>query len=282
MIEGDPEHSRTIDTALAQARSQGLPRPEALALMTAACGLRREQLLTQGEAPLAPAAWSRFQTDCARRLAGEPLAYVLGEREFFGVRLRVGPEVLIPRPDTELLVEFALAHCADRARVIDMGTGSGAIAVALAHARADLDVWACDISTAALAVAAANGERWAPGRIRFVASAWFDGLASQRWDVIVSNPPYIAAGDPHLQQGDLRFEPAQALTDGADGLSHLRHLIAHAPLHLTAGGWLALEHGYDQAAAVRALLTAQGFDDVHSQRDLAGIERISVGRWRAD
>lgn len=279
MTQGEPEHTRTIDAALADARAAGLPRHEAMALLTASSGMRREQLLTRGDTPLSFELDTRFAQDCARRLAGEPLAYLLGEREFFGLALHVGPAVLIPRPETELLVEFALEHAAPGTRILDLGTGSGAIAVAIAHHCAGCEVAAVDVSPAALAIAATNNERWANARVRFYLSDWFASLPQERWQIIVSNPPYIAAGDPHLTSGDLRHEPLSALTDGGDGLLHVRHIIATAPAFLSEGGWLALEHGYDQAHAVRALLDARGFEHVTSRRDLAGIERISIGQW---
>jgi release factor glutamine methyltransferase len=186
--------------------------------------------------------------------------------------------VLIPRPDTELLVELALDRLPRDGALLDMGTGSGAIAVACAHNRPDARVTALDVSDAALAVAQANASAHG-GRVRFLRSDWFGALAHDEcFDVIASNPPYIAAGDAHLAQGDLRFEPSGALTDGADGLSALRTIIAGASGHLAPGGWLLLEHGWDQAHAVRALLSAQGFTDVQSWRDLPGIERASGGR----
>jgi release factor glutamine methyltransferase len=216
----------------------------------------------------------------ARRLDGEPIAYIVGKREFFGLHFNVGPAVLIPRPDTELIVERALERLPQgHARLLDMGTGSGAIAVAVAHTRPDADVSALDVSPDALAVAQANAA--ANGaRVRFLHSSWFDALAAgETFDVIASNPPYIAAGDAHLAQGDLRFEPVGALTDHADGLSALRIIIEGSPRHLMAGGWLLLEHGYDQAAAVRTLLADGGFSDVRSWQDLAGIERVSGGRF---
>jgi release factor glutamine methyltransferase len=177
------------------------------------------------------------------------------------------------------LVEFVLQHAAPGARVLDAGTGSGAIAVSIAAERPDLQVVAVDLNDDALAVAERNNIRLAQGRVHLLRSDWFSALSEQApFDVIVSNPPYIAAGDPHLQQGDLRYEPAQALTDGVDGLQCLRHLIQHAGRHLRPQGWLALEHGYDQAVAVRALMQDRGWRDVQSQRDLAQIERISYGR----
>ena len=249
-------------------------------LLCEATGLTRVQLITQGDRALTPDEASRLDDLVARRLRGEPIAYIVGRREFFGLDFQVGPAVLIPRPDTELIVDLSLERLPENApRLLDMGTGSGAIAVAVAHTRPDADVTALDVSPDALAVAQANAV--ANGaRVRFLESSWFDALAAgETFDVIASNPPYIAAGDEHLVQGDLRFEPAGALTDHADGLSALRIIIAGSPRHLAPGGWLLLEHGYDQAAAVRALLVDAGFTDVQSWRDLAGIERVSGGRF---
>ena len=249
-------------------------------LLCEATGLTRVQLITQGDRALTPDEASRLDDLVARRLRGEPIAYIVGRREFFGLDFQVGPAVLIPRPDTELIVELSLERLPDNApRLLDMGTGSGAIAVAVAHTRPDADVTALDVSPDALAVAQANAA--ANGaRVRFLESSWFDALAAgDTFDVIASNPPYIAAGDEHLAQGDLRFEPVGALTDHADGLSALRIIIQGSPRHLAPGGWLLLEHGYDQAAAVRALLADAGFTDVQSWRDLAGIERVSGGRF---
>jgi release factor glutamine methyltransferase len=249
-------------------------------LLCEATGLTRVQLITQGDRPLTADEAARLDDLVARRLRGEPIAYIVGRREFFGLDFQVGPAVLIPRPDTELIVELSLERLPQNApRLLDMGTGSGAIAVAVAHTRPDADVTALDVSPDALAVAQANAT--ANGaRVRFLESSWFDALAAAEvFDVIASNPPYIAAGDEHLAQGDLRFEPVGALTDHADGLSALRIIIAGGPRHLAPGGWLLLEHGYDQAAAVRALLVDAGFTDVQSWQDLAGIERVSGGRF---
>ena len=248
-------------------------------LLCHATGLTRVQLITQGDRPLSSDEAARLDDLVARRLRGEPIAYIVGRREFFGLDFQVGPAVLIPRPDTELIVELALERLPQHAaRLLDMGTGSGAIAVAVAHTRPDADVTALDVSPDALAVAQANAA--ANGaRVRFLHSSWFDALdAGEFFDVIASNPPYIAAGDDHLAQGDLRFEPVGALTDHADGLSALRTIVNGGPRHLVPGGWLLLEHGYDQAAAVRMLLADAGFTEVQSWQDLAGIERVSGGR----
>ncbi|TDG19584.1 peptide chain release factor N(5)-glutamine methyltransferase [Paraburkholderia silviterrae] len=249
-------------------------------------GWRRTELITRGERPLEAAQIDTYRALEVRRAQGEPIAQLVGTREFYGLDFDVTPDVLIPRPETELLVETALAAMEGRAqpRVLDLGTGSGAIAVAIASARPDARVWAVDRSQAALDVAARNAARLLDARrpggaLTLVAASWYDALdPALHFDVIVSNPPYIASGDPHLAQGDLRFEPRGALTDEADGLTALRAIVAGAPARLVPGGVLWMEHGYDQAAAVRALLEAQGFADVGSREDLAGIERISGAR----
>jgi release factor glutamine methyltransferase len=191
----------------------------------------------------------------------------------------VDPDVLIPRPDTELLVELALERIATDGRVLDMGTGSGAIAVAIAHALPGASVTALDYSAAALKIAARNAVRHG-AQVNFMRSDWYDALGDQRFDLIVANPPYIVGGDPHLSQGDLRFEPIDALTDHADGLRALGAIVSGAAPHLTQDGWLLLEHGYDQAETVRALFDAEKFCGVQSWRDLAGIERVSGGYLR--
>lgn len=264
-------------------------------LMMQALGLSRIQLITQSELQLDTQQATTLRDLIARRFNGEPIAYLTGEREFYGLSLLVTPDVLIPRPDTELLVELALQHTPKNdqvpSRVLDMGTGSGAIAVALAHTRADWHVTATDISAAALAVAAANGARHAPSlmaqaaeqtslqsRISFLQSDWYSACTGQSFHTIVSNPPYIEKNDPHLTQGDLRFEPLVALTDHSDGLSNYRHIIAGAAKHLEAQGWLLLEHGYNQSEQVQDLLRQHGFTAVQSWQDLSGIWRVSGGQ----
>ena len=248
-------------------------------LLCHALGITRVGLITQSERQLTEEEAARLSALVGRRIGGEPIAYIVGQREFFGLPFRVTPAVLIPRPDTELIVELALERLPAQARMLDMGTGSGAIAVAVAHTRPDAQVTALDVSEEALAVARANAE--ANGaRVRFLRSDWFAALEGDTFELVVSNPPYIASGDEHLAQGDLRFEPADALTDHADGLSDLRTIIAGAAAHLAPGGWLLLEHGYDQAEAVRALLADAGYLEAQSWRDLAGIERVSGGRRR--
>jgi release factor glutamine methyltransferase len=247
-------------------------------LLCHALGVNRIALITQSERVLNDEELQRYSALVQRRLDGEPIAYIVGQREFFGLPFEVSSAVLIPRPDTELLVELTLERTPVRGRVLDMGTGSGAIAVSVAHSRADADVTALDVSAEALAVAQRNAEQ-NKARVNFLRSDWYAALAGvPRFDVIASNPPYIASGDHHLSEGDLRYEPVGALTDHADGLSALRIIIAGAPAHLKPQGWLLMEHGYDQAEQVRALLGAAGYVQVQSWRDLAGIERVSGGK----
>ncbi|TFW07745.1 peptide chain release factor N(5)-glutamine methyltransferase [Oxalobacteraceae bacterium OM1] len=258
-------------------RQAPLPSLETRILLSYALGLSRVQLITQDQRALTADEAQTVSSLFSRRLAGEPIAYLVGEREFFGLAFEVTPAVLIPRPETELLVELGVERLPHKGSALDMGTGSGAIAVALAHARRDAAVTALDVSDVALAVARRNAARHGVP-VRFLQSDWYAALGDERFDVILSNPPYIRAGDRHLSEGDLRFEPAGALTDHADGLAALRVIIAGAPAHLLPRGWLLMEHGYDQAADVRALLSAQGFTEVQSWTDLAGIERATGGR----
>ena len=262
---------------LAQARlALPLDALENRILLCHALRLPRVALITQSERVLTADEAALLNALVRRRLDGEPIAYITGEREFFGLPFRVTPAVLIPRPDTELIVELALERLVPRGRLLDMGTGSGAIAVAVAHTRPDADVTALDVSEAALEVARGNAAANA-ARVRCVRSDWYSEVDTEQFDLIASNPPYIVAGDRHLSEGDLRFEPIDALTDHADGLSDLRTIVDGAIARLVPGGWLLLEHGYDQAGAVRALLAARGFAEVQSWRDLANIERVSGG-----
>jgi len=208
------------------------------------------------------------------------VAYILGQQGFWSLDLEVSPDTLIPRPDTEVLVETALAlPLAEDARVLDLGTGTGAIALALAHERPRWQVTGVDRIPAAVALAQRNAARLRLGNVEFAPSHWFAALAGERFTLIVSNPPYIAGSDSHLDEGDVRFEPRSALVAGPDGLDDIRELVAAAPAHLQSGGWLWLEHGFEQAAEVRELLVRQGFSAVESRRDLGGHERISGGRW---
>ncbi len=289
MSQGAPDTARETASAppevtVAQLlREPGLPPSESRILLSHVLGWSRTQLITRDREPLAPQTVAAYRVLQARRVAGEPIAYLTGTREFFGLTLSVSPSVLIPRPETELLVELALARLEGRRspRVLDLGTGSGAIALAIAHSRPDARVIALDRSADALAVAQANARQLGlDARVQFVESDWYADLPSQSapFDIIVSNPPYIVAGDEHLCQGDLRFEPVDALTDHADGLAALRTIVAGAPSRLLPQSWLLCEHGYHQAADVRDLCVAAGFVDVVSERDLAGIERTTGGR----
>ncbi len=276
-----PESLNGISIGEAQRRIP-LDSLEARILLGFALGLSRTQLITQSERTLTEAEAQRLSALIGRRLDGEPIAYITGEREFYGLPFCVSPAVLVPRPETELLVDLALERLPQGGSLLDMGTGSGAIAVAIAHVRPDAQVSALELSPAALAVARENAARILPGAsrpIRFLSGNWYAGLAvGERFDLIAANPPYIAAADAHLSQGDLRFEPPGALTDGADGLSALQAIILGAPNHLNPGGWLLMEHGFAQAESVRNLLIDNGFSEVHRWQDLAGIERVSGGK----
>ncbi len=256
-----------------------LPPLEARLLAEAAFGQTSAWLIAHaGEAAPAETA-RRFAAFAARRRAGEPVAYILGTREFYGLEFVVSPAVLIPRPETELLVEFALAKIdeGDSTRVLDLGTGSGAIAVALGHERPRAQVTAIDADAAALALARENAQRHGV-RLRLLQGNWFEPLGDEVFDLAVANPPYVAALDPHLDMGDVRYEPRRALVGGADGLDCIRAIAAGARAHLAPGGWIFIEHGYDQAEACRALFAAQGYADVQSWRDLAAIERVTGAR----
>ena len=255
-------------------------RLDAELLLAAALGKPRSYLRTWPEHEPGAEQLAAFAALLERRRAGEPVAYILGHQGFWSLDLEVAPHTLIPRPDTELLVETALQLApATPQRVLDLGTGSGAIALALASERGGWQVIGVDRIAEAVALAERNRQRLKLGNAEFRQSSWFDGLAGERFDLILSNPPYIAADDRHLGEGDVRFEPLSALVAGVDGLDDIRQIIAQAPRHLQAGGWLLLEHGYDQAEAVRELLAAAGFTAVDSRRDLGGHQRISLGRW---
>lgn len=274
----------TVREAQSLAAMAGLPALEARMLLTHVTGLTRTQLITRDGDVLTDRQRDAFATLMARRLAGEPMAYLIGEREFFGRTFRVTPDVLIPRPDTEIAAESSLARLAGiaRPRVLDLGTGSGVLAVTIARERHDAEVWATDVSRGALMVAQDNALALGATNLRFQQSDWYASLPEDlRFHLIVSNPPYIAAGDPHLDEGDLRFEPIDALTDHDDGLSDLRTIVTGATGRLLPDGWLVMEHGYDQGAATRGLLEGAGFADVFTARDLAGLERCSGGRWTA-
>ncbi|KRW62935.1 peptide chain release factor N(5)-glutamine methyltransferase [Pseudomonas sp. TTU2014-080ASC] len=249
-------------------------------LLAHVLGKNRSYLRTWPERELDAEQLQRFNEALARRQAGEPVAYILGQQGFWTLELEVASHTLIPRPDTELLVETALSLIpATPAQVLDLGTGTGAIALALASERPAWQVTGVDRIAEAVELAERNRQRLGFNHARFVQSHWFSALAGQRYQMIVSNPPYIAADDRHLSEGDVRFEPSSALVAGADGLDDIRHIVEQAPEHLENGGWLLLEHGFDQAEAVCALLSARGFTQVESRRDLGGHQRISLGRF---
>ena len=272
-------------------RDSGLPRAEARRLLASLTGQPLTWFMAHGDDPADPDTPACVQALAERRRAGEPRAYLLGQQEFYGRPFTVSPAVLIPRADTETLVETALEQLLllrqQRRTVplslLELGTGSGIIAITLALEAPDTGVHAVERSPEALAMAQQNAKALGAHRIHWHAGSWWQALASpRRFDLIVSNPPYIAAHDHHLQQGDLRFEPPQALAAGPDGLDDLRIIIGGAPTHLNPGGWLLLEHGYDQEAPVQALLRDAGFADVFTRRDLAGQPRVSGGQWLGD
>jgi len=267
-----------ISTAL------GLPvgeaKLEAQILLQHCRNVNRAWLLTHENDALEANIFAQFEMLLKRRLGGEPIAYILRKREFYGLEFKVTKDTLIPRPDTETLVDSALekipgdSYC----RVLDLGTGTGAIAIAIARHRPLAQVTAVDASAAALAVAQENVQSLRASNVQCVLSNWFDALSGQTFDVIVSNPPYIAEADSHLDQGDLRFEPDSALVAGADGLECIRQIINQAPPHLEPQGWLMLEHGYDQAERVAELMKTAGFGAISSAADLSGVLRVTLGR----
>lgn len=254
-------------------------RLEVQILLCHALGVARSWLISHDRDALTGPAAQAYAALLTRRLAGEPIAYIVGSREFFGLEFKATPAVLIPRPETELLVELALARIPENqpCKVLDLGAGSGAIAISIAKNRPLATVTAVDQSLEALAVARENAVRLDALNVRFLHSDWFGALAGEIFDLIVSNPPYVEATDPHLQHGDVRFEPLSALASGADGLDDIRHIAAAAPQHLKSGGWLLFEHGYDQGERCREILRQQGFLKVGTIRDLAGLERVSMG-----
>jgi len=267
-------------TSIAEAlRTEGIDPADSRVLLRAALGASAAHLAAHPERALTDVESQRYRAWVERRRNGEPVAYITGEREFYSLAIKVTPSVLIPRPETELLVEAALELIAADApvRVLDLATGSGCVAVAIGRHRARARVTATDISRDALNVARSNAE--AQGvEVEFIESDWFAALTGRRFDLIVANPPYIAEGDRHLDEGDLRFEPRNALVAGPDGLACIDSIVARAHAHLDTGGWLLFEHGFDQAAPCRSLLQRAGFEQVISKRDLAGIERISGGQ----
>ena len=272
-----------VRTLLADATARLGERADAEALLLHVLGQTRSWLFAHAGDVLDMDVQMAFEALAARRAAGEPVAYLTGRRGFWTLELEVTPATLIPRPETELLVELALERLPRDAaiRVADLGTGSGAIALAIASERPRAQVVATDASADALAVARRNAQRLGIGNVRFVQGDWLAPLAGERFALIVSNPPYIEAADPHLAQGDLRYEPAAALASGADGLDDIRRIVTGAPAHLDAGGWLLFEHGWNQGAACRGLLDATGYVDVFTEQDLERRDRVSGGRRNA-
>ena len=259
--------------------ASGLIPLDAQVLLAHVLGVSRAWLAAHDSDALSQDAATTFFALARRRRDGEPVAYLTGVREFWGLALRVTPDVLIPRPETETLVELALLHVADArpARILDLGTGSGAIALALAHERPQAHVIGVDASAAALAVARDNAAKLNLANAAFGQSDWYAGVGGERFHLIAANPPYVAGSDPHLEEGDLRFEPRGALSPGGDGLTALRMIVYGARDHLVAGGYLVVEHGYDQSAAVQALFRDAGFDRITVRNDLAGIARVVGG-----
>jgi release factor glutamine methyltransferase len=271
--------STDSETLLASA-TRRLARRDAEILLADAWQITRSQLLVRMREHVPDDVIARFTANCGRRASGEPVAYLLGRREFWSLDFEVNAAVLVPRPETELLVQLVLDRVtAPDADIVDLGTGSGAIAIALAHERAGFRVVATDASASALEVARRNGARLVPGRVEWLHGDWYTPLGNRRFDIIASNPPYIAADDPVLESDGLKHEPRTALTPGGDGSAALTTLINSAPGHLKPGGWLALEHGTTQGERLRSKLVARGFTHVTSHRDLAGHERVTSSLW---
>lgn len=260
-------------------RLPGIDPADARVLLRTALGISDAQLAAHPERAPAEDQRARYLAWVGRRRGGEPVAYLTGEREFYSLAIKVTPAVLIPRPETELLVETALERIPADApcRVLDLATGSGCVAIAIAKHRRRARLTASDVSHAALAVARENAARHGVS-VEFLEGNWFDVLSGRRFDLIVANPPYIAEGDPHLDEGDLRFEPRPALVAGTAGLDGIELIVEQAPRHLVAGGRLWFEHGHDQGSCSRVLLAAAAYEDIVTRRDLAGIERVSGGR----
>lgn len=269
-------------TTALKASNSGEEKLEAQLLLEHVLNVNHAWLITHADDAINSEAHQQFDALIQRRMNGEPTAYILGEREFFGLALKVTPDTLIPRPDTETLVEAALAKIppSESTNILDLGTGSGAIALAIAKHRPNANVIAIDASKAALAVAQENAKTLNIPNVQFVLSDWFSALEGQQFDVIVSNPPYIEKADKHLSQGDLRFEPLSALAAGEDGLDDIRGIILDASAHLKPEGWLMFEHGYNQAEPVSTLLASTHFSSIKTLKDLGGNDRVTFGQKR--
>ncbi|MCR1000990.1 peptide chain release factor N(5)-glutamine methyltransferase [Serratia rubidaea] len=269
-----------LKAAAARLTESDSARRDAEILLGFVTGRARTYLLAFGERSLTAQELAQLEALLTRRARGEPIAYLVGEREFWSLPLSVSPATLIPRPDTECLVEQALARLpAGGCAILDLGTGTGAIALALASERPDCTVTGVDFQPEAVALARHNAQKLAIANAQFVQGSWFAPLAGQRFQLIASNPPYIDAADPHLSQGDVRFEPDSALVAEENGLADLRTIVRQAPAHLLPRGWLLLEHGWQQAASVRELLAEAGFSAVESCRDYGGNERVTLGQY---
>jgi release factor glutamine methyltransferase len=255
-------------------------RVDAQLLLQTTLKVNRAWLISHENDALQASNHADFQALLSRRLQGEPIAHILGQREFYGLDLLVTPDTLIPRPDTETLVEAALVKIQSNVRyaVLDLGTGTGAIALAIAKNRPLANVMAVDASEAALKIAKKNAQNLAIPNVKFILSHWFDELTGEKFDVIVSNPPYIEQDDVHLAQGDLRFEPISALASGVDGLNDIRHIIDNCLIYLNPQGWLMLEHGYNQAASVADLMAHAGLTNIETIKDLGGNNRVTIAK----
>ncbi len=270
----------SIKTALIQADlpNSDTPRLDAEVLLYHVLGVRRSHLYAWPEKLLTTRQYEQFQALLARRAQGEPIAYLTGHQEFWSMDLQVNENTLIPRPETELLVELAIARISEKAQIIDLGTGSGAIALAIAKECQQCSILATDYSPTALKVAQYNAKKLGIDKIKFVQSNWYSNIENVKANIIVSNPPYIESSDKHLNQGDVRYEPRTALIAGKDGLTDIRQIIAQASKYLVKKGWLLLEHGYNQAETVQALFKQHDYKTVKTYKDLAGKPRVTLGR----
>ncbi|MGY5956843.1 peptide chain release factor N(5)-glutamine methyltransferase [Kosakonia sp. BK9b] len=274
------DYQQWLREAISQLQASESPRRDAEILLGFVTGKARTYILAFGETQLTAGQQQQLKTLLARRVRGEPVAHLVGVREFWSLPLFVSPATLIPRPDTECLVEQALSRLpAAPCRILDLGTGTGAIALALASERPDCEVVAVDVVPEAVALAQRNADNLGSGNITIRQSSWFSALSGETFSLIVSNPPYIDEQDPHLTQGDVRFEPLSALVAADHGLADLQCIIDDAPSHLLPGGWLLLEHGWQQGAAVRELFNQRGWQQVETCRDYGNNERLTLGQW---
>ncbi|WP_111742059.1 peptide chain release factor N(5)-glutamine methyltransferase [Leminorella richardii] len=269
-----------LEQAIARLKGGDSPKRDAEILLGFVTGKTRTFLMAFSETPLEPSALAQLESLLARREKGEPIAYLVGQREFWSLMLNVSPATLIPRPDTERLVELALEHLPTvECDILDLGTGTGAIALALGCERPDSSVTGIDLQPAAVALAQDNAERLGIDNVHFVQGNWFEPLSECYFDVIVSNPPYIDKNDPHLRQGDVRYEPNSALVAEQNGLADLQWIVQHSPDYLKQGGWLLVEHGWEQGELVRVLFKQRGFDLIATHQDYGGNDRVTIGRW---